>query len=132
MKAVFVVEHSYELNGIDETKFIGVYSSKKEAENAISKLKLQAGFKDRPNDFHLNKVEINKTAWTEGYVTIEDIETKDINGNWKTVAAEKLANGNYLLIEKYENHLLGEFKNNDIVQCELRDGILYAVKKIVE
>lgn len=132
MKYVYLLEHSYELNDLEETKFIGIYSNKQEAEKAIIKLKQQSGFKDKPNNFHISKVEINKTEWNEGFVTIENIQTKDINGEWKTVLVEKLTNGNFRIIENYEDHLLGEFKHNDIIRCELRDGILYSKERAVE
>ena len=37
---VYVLQHSYELeNGYDETKFLGVFSSYKKAETAISEYK---------------------------------------------------------------------------------------------
>jgi len=120
------------LNDEEETKFIGIYSSEIEAEKAITKLKLKSGFKDRPNDFKINKIEINRTEWTDGYITIENIMTEDLNGDWKTVQAEKLLNENYRIIENTENHLLGKFKHNDIVRCDLKDGILYSIEKIVE
>ncbi|WP_445712322.1 DUF7336 domain-containing protein [Flavobacterium sp.] len=130
MKEVYILEHCYEINEVDEIKFIGVYSNEQEAKNAVEILKLQPGFKDRPNDFQINSVKINRTGWTEGYKTVINIETKDINGNWKVVETEVLMNGNYRIIENDENHLLGEFKNQDIVRCELRNGILYATEKV--
>ena len=132
MKYVYLLEHSYELNDSEESKFIGIYSNEQLAEKAITKLKEESGFKDRPNDFHICKVEINKTEWNEGFVTLENIQTKDLNDKWKTVLAEKLTNGKFRIIENYENHLLGEFKHNDIIRCELRDGILYSKERVTE
>ena len=132
MKYVYLLEHSYELGDTDETKFIGIYSNELQAEKVVIKLKQQPGFRDRPNDFNISKIEINKTEWNEGFLTMENIQTKDINDEWKTVVAEKLSNGNFRIIENYENHLLGEFKHNDIIRCELRDGILYSKERVTE
>ncbi len=119
MKEVYTLQHCCEINGIDEIKFIGVYSSEQEAKNAIERLKIQPGFRDRPNDFDISKSILNRDGWSEGYKTVLNIETKDIKGN-------------YRIIENDENHLLGEFKNKDIVRCELRNGILYSVEKVKE
>lgn len=69
MKSVFVLQHSYELEGCEETKFIGVYASEQDAQDAIGRLKLQPGFIDRPSDFHIDEYEINKDHWTEGFFT---------------------------------------------------------------
>jgi len=70
MKSVFVLQHTYELDGCDEIKFIGVYSTKREAENAIERLSKQNGFKDRIEGFTIDEYEINKDYWTEGFVTM--------------------------------------------------------------
>jgi hypothetical protein len=130
MKTVFLVQHSYELESCDETKLIGVYSSLQEAQAAVERLKIQPGFRDRVDDFHIGELEINKDHWTEGFSTMTTIQVKDINGNWKTVSAACLADGNYEIVEKYEDELLGEFHDLDIVKCEARDGELYATDLI--
>jgi len=71
MKRVFILQHSYELLDCDETKFIGVYSSKDEANNAISRLSNLIGFSDRIDGFSIDEYEINKDHWTEGFITVE-------------------------------------------------------------
>jgi len=60
MKEVFVLEHIYEINNSEEIKFIGIYSSEQKAKNAIEELKSQPGFKDRPNNFCINKEQIDR------------------------------------------------------------------------
>jgi hypothetical protein len=67
MKTVFILEHSYELNGHDETKFIGVYSTNEMAESAINRLKYKNGFKYHPDAFVITECELNKDSWTEGF-----------------------------------------------------------------
>jgi hypothetical protein len=130
MKSVFILEHSYEINEIDETKFIGVYETKELAEEAILRLKTQPGFRDRQEDFHISENELNKDNWVEGFAAMTTIQVKDNNNKWTTVQAECLANNTYQIIELYNNDSLGEFKHLDIVECETRDNDLFAIKLI--
>lgn len=60
------------------------------------------------------------------------IEVKDIYGNWKPVAAAVLGDGNYEIVEKYENDILVDFKDGDVVRCELKGDVLYAVERIIQ
>jgi hypothetical protein len=130
MKSAFVLQHSYEINGNDETKFIGVYATNELAEDAILRLKIQPGFRDRPEDFHISEYELNKDHWVEGYAVMTTIQVKDIDNKWTTVQAECLINNTYQIIELYDNDSLGEFKHLDIVECEERDNDLFAIKLI--
>lgn len=67
--SVYVLQHSYELDGCDETKFIGVYSSLEKAEDAVRRLKSQPGFVDHPDDFTVDKYPLDVDHWAEGFVT---------------------------------------------------------------
>lgn len=130
METTFVLQHSYEIDGIDETKFIGVYATKELAEASILRLKNKPGFRDRPENFQISEYELNKDHWVEGYAVMTTIQVKDNKNKWKTVQAEYLINNTYQIIEYYENDSLGEFKHLDIVECEERDGEIYAIKLI--
>ena len=130
MNSVFILQHSYESGDCDETKLIGIYSTKIEAENAVTRLSKQNGFKYKIDGFVIDEYEINKDHWTEGFVTMTSIQVKSIDDNWMTVSAEYLPNDEYLIIEKYENDKLGEFKDGDIVKCKEESGELYAIEKI--
>ncbi len=130
MKSIYILQHSYELDSCDETKFIGVYESELEDRGAIKRLITQPGFRDRPEDFSIDKYELNKDHWTEGFATMISIQVKNIYDKWITVGAERLIDGTYRIIEKYENEMLREFKDMDIVKCEERSGELYAIEKI--
>ena len=55
----------------EDIKLIGVYSSQKEAENAITRLRLQPGFCDTPEGFAISKIILNKDYWEEGYITMK-------------------------------------------------------------
>lgn len=130
MNSVFILHHSYELDELEQTKLIGAYSSITEAEAAIERLIGKPGFKDHPDDFVITEYELNQDNWTEGFSTMTTIMVKDIAGNWKAVAAAVLSDGNYEIVEKYENDLLGEFKDGDIVRCEEIEGSLCAVGRV--
>ena len=132
MNSVFILQHSYESGDCDETQFIGVYSSRLEAESAIKRLSVKNGFKYRVDGFVISEYEINKDHWSEGFSTITAIQVKAINGEWITVEAKCLPNEEYMIIEKYENDKLGEFKDGDIVKCKEDAGELYAFEKITK
>lgn len=130
MKSVFLLQHSYEQDGYDEIKFIGVYSTMVEAKNAIKRLSKENGFKYRINGFVIDEYEIDKDHWSEGFATMTSIQVKSKNDEWMTVSAECLPNDEYLIIEKCENEKLGEFKDGDIVKCKKDSDELYAIEKI--
>lgn len=130
MKSVHILQHTYELDGHDETKFIGAYSSKLEAEQAIKRLSQHNGFKYRVEGFVMDEYEINKDHWTAGFSTMTSIQVKAKDGEWMTVSAECLPNDEFLIIEKYENEKLGKFKDGDIVKCREEADAYYAVEKV--
>jgi hypothetical protein len=69
---VFILQHARELEDEeDEVKMIGVYSTRKKAELAVRRLRLQPGFRDTPNDFTIDEYTIDKDHWLEGYVTVK-------------------------------------------------------------
>jgi hypothetical protein len=69
MRTVFVLQHSYPRDdGIDETKFIGVFSSRKDAQLSVRRLRRQPGFRETPRDFHIDAYRLNEGSWSEGFV----------------------------------------------------------------
>jgi hypothetical protein len=70
MQSVFLLQHSYELDGCDETKVIGVYSSKEKAETVACKYKNLPGFKEHPDCFYIDEYLIDKNYWEEGFVKV--------------------------------------------------------------
>jgi hypothetical protein len=128
MKTVFILHHSYELDEIEETKLIGVYSTNEQAESAINRLKYKNGFKYRPDAFEISEYKLDQDNWTEGFATMINIQVKRKDNSWTTVQAACLPNNQYQIWELNENDLLGEFKHMDIVECEERDQDLFAVK----
>ncbi|HBF35730.1 MAG TPA: hypothetical protein DDW50_00230 [Firmicutes bacterium] len=72
MKSVYLLQHSYEVNGCDETKVIGIYETKEKAEETIEKLKRAPGFARYPDSFCIDQYEINQDHWIEGFMAWEE------------------------------------------------------------
>ena len=70
VRSVYVLHHEHELDGCDEAKLIGVYSSRERAEAAIARLQKQPGFSDHPDGFHIDHYALDEDNWVEGFVTI--------------------------------------------------------------
>ena len=68
--SVYMVEHSYELEDCDETKFIGIFSTEEEAKRIVTEYQNLLGFKDYPNNFFINKCQLDIAEWCEGFVTV--------------------------------------------------------------
>ena len=71
---VYLLQHSYEIEEFDETKIIGIYSTKEKAKEVIEKYNTLPGFKDYPNDFYIDKYELDKNHWDEGFITASEAE----------------------------------------------------------
>ena len=70
MESVFFVQHSYKTgeDDLEEVKFIGIYSTRQNAEKAIMKLKGEEGFRDHPVEcFELEEYELNKEYNVEDF-----------------------------------------------------------------
>lgn len=69
LKRVFIVQHSYDLDGCEETKLIGVYTTRQAADDAIRRLAVAPGFRDHPTDFNIDEFRLDADHWSEGFVT---------------------------------------------------------------
>jgi hypothetical protein len=68
---VYVLQHAHSLeDGAEDIKFIGVYSSRENAEVAITRLSQAPGFSDAPAGFHIDEYQIDRDQWLEGYSTL--------------------------------------------------------------
>jgi len=69
MASVFVVQHVHSLEGgEDDVKFIGVYSSRENADAAVARLSLQPGFSDELDGFSVDEYRLDEDQWAEGFV----------------------------------------------------------------
>jgi hypothetical protein len=74
MNKVYVLHHSYSIGAYgqyDETKLIGVYSSRKSAEKTIGQFRILPGFREYPlNCFYIEEYELDQNHWTEGFIKV--------------------------------------------------------------
>jgi hypothetical protein len=67
---VFLLWHSRDLgDGETDDKLIGVYSSAAEAEAAKARKLQFEGFRDVLEGFRISPYEVDRDAWSEGYIT---------------------------------------------------------------
>ena len=52
-----------------DDKLCGVFSTETRADEARQRLVSQPGFKDYPNNFHVDSNEVDEITWEEGFVT---------------------------------------------------------------
>jgi hypothetical protein len=64
---VFVVMHEHDLDGCDDVKFIGVYSTARRGRAAVARAKGLPGFRDHPGGFSVDAHEVDRTHWPEGF-----------------------------------------------------------------
>lgn len=76
MKILFRLNHTYVLDGHLEKKRIGIFSSEKNAENAITSIKDKPGFCEYPTGFKIRKKWyfimprlLDRTYWEDGFFT---------------------------------------------------------------
>jgi hypothetical protein len=68
---MYTVFHVHEFpSGDEDIKFIGVFSSRERAQQAISQLSTKPGFCDAQDGFHIDTYEVDSVQWSEGYVDL--------------------------------------------------------------
>jgi hypothetical protein len=73
MNTLFVIQHVHELDDEHkDVKFIGVYSTRLNAEAAIERLSEMPGFKDTPDGFHIDEYRLDQDYWAEGFETVRN------------------------------------------------------------
>jgi hypothetical protein len=71
MASVFVVQHVHSRDdGSEDVKFIGVYSSRGNAEAAVARLSRRPGFEEAPDGFAIDEYQIDRDQWAEGYAEV--------------------------------------------------------------
>jgi hypothetical protein len=68
MDAAFLVQHSYEVDGEEAYKMIGVYRSEDAARRAVARLLSQPGFKEYPEGFSVERYPLDNDHWVEGFL----------------------------------------------------------------
>ena len=70
MNTVYLLQHvreSLKEGKNEDIKIIGVYRNESDARVAISKLKQKSGFSSYVDGFHVDKYELGKDHWEEGF-----------------------------------------------------------------
>ena len=70
MTDIFALHHVHQLRDGEDTKLIGVYSTRQQADDAIDRLSTQPGFRDHTDGFHVDRYTLNEDHWTEGFVAV--------------------------------------------------------------
>ena len=69
---VYLLWHSRDVReGPTNDKLVGVYSTRAEAEAAIARKLPFDGFRDFPDGFLIDPYELDRDAWSEGFVPDE-------------------------------------------------------------
>ena len=69
-KVVYLVQHEHKIvEDFTDIKTIGIYSSRKKAEEAVERLKNQPGFKDTTKGFSIDEYGIDRDRWVDGFIT---------------------------------------------------------------
>ena len=71
LSKIYVLQHVHTFeDGAEDVKFIGVYSSRENAQAAITRLSQGPGFSGAPAGFHIDEYQVDKDHWAEGYSTL--------------------------------------------------------------
>jgi hypothetical protein len=72
MTDVFLVHHVHQLSdGEEDVKLLGVFSSEEKAALAIDDALKLPGFSEAPDGFSIDKYQVDKRTWTQGFVTMQ-------------------------------------------------------------
>jgi homoserine kinase type II len=71
--SVFLLWHVREPDGNEEELLIGAYCTEADAMSAIERLRSKGGFADAPEGFRINRYELNRDHWEQGYDVVKEI-----------------------------------------------------------
>jgi len=68
LKNVYIVQHVHEFtDGTEDVKIIGIYKLESDALSAVARLQNVNGFNKHIDGFNIDKYELNKDHWSEGF-----------------------------------------------------------------
>jgi hypothetical protein len=73
MEFVYILWHTHideSLDGGEDVKLIGVYTSMELAEAAQARAELLEGFRDAKEGFEIGINELDRDGWTSGFITV--------------------------------------------------------------
>ena len=66
---VYILQHAHIVDGQEDVKLIGIYSTENKANEAKDRLKKMIGFKNSLKGFSIDEYIIDEDYWTEGFKT---------------------------------------------------------------
>ena len=71
MASVFILQHVHSReDGVEDVKFIGAYSSREKAQEAVARMGRLRGFADASNGFHIDEYRVDQDHWVDGFVLV--------------------------------------------------------------
>jgi len=73
MQSIFLLWHTHidvKLDGGEDIKLIGVYSTEDLAHKALLRFLNTKGFKDYPDGFEISEYKLDQDHWTNGFITV--------------------------------------------------------------
>ncbi|SES29578.1 DUF7336 domain-containing protein [Pedobacter rhizosphaerae] len=73
MEFIYLLWHTHSdphLDGDEDVKLIGAYSTELKAKEAQERASLLPGFKEHPKGFEVSCVKIDKDDWPGGFITV--------------------------------------------------------------
>lgn len=68
LKSLFYVSHTYTVDtNMDDERILGVFTNSNLVKQIIEKMKEQPGFRDYPENFIIDEIELNQLLWTSGF-----------------------------------------------------------------
>jgi hypothetical protein len=78
MEKIYLLNHVYEQDEIEEIKFIGAFSSFEKASAVVEELKNMPGYNKHPIEcFEIMDWIIDEYTWKEGFISWEEAMTDD-------------------------------------------------------
>ena len=133
MTTVFLLYHVHDGDDFDDdTKLIGAYSSKANAEAAKQRLADQPGFRELPAGFNIVSAVLDKDHWTEGFVTVTRVNMpldNEAEESWTMVVVQDLHDGRFEVRGPMPEGQCWRFPPGSIVQCETgsEGGVEYVI-----
>ncbi|MBB6371597.1 hypothetical protein [Chryseobacterium shigense] len=68
LKSIFNISHVYTVDSFkDDERIIGSFSNLDKAQQALELLKGNSGFKEHPENFIIDEIQLNELLWTSGF-----------------------------------------------------------------
>lgn len=78
---VYLVQHVHRMvDGSEDVKVIGVFRTRASARDATRTLRKEPGFRSAPRGFNIDRYEMGKICWREGFATVPRLPPRPVAG----------------------------------------------------